>query len=168
MVEYTLRVVRYVRDQFEYEPGEDARALERRRHSARGGGGVCQDFAHLTIGLLRLAGVPARYVSGYLAPHAADERAQSRRATPGSRSCFPARAGRASIRRIAAARAHHHIRVAVGRDYADVPPLRGVYRSAGGAGEMRVELSIQREGDTEAAAVTVSSHTQNQAQSQQQ
>src|SRR5260370_33861595 len=32
------------------------------------GGGVCQDFAHLSIGLLRLAGIPARYVSGYLAP----------------------------------------------------------------------------------------------------
>jgi transglutaminase/protease-like cytokinesis protein 3 len=33
----------------------------------RVGGGVCQDFAHLTIGVLRLAGIPARYVSGYLA-----------------------------------------------------------------------------------------------------
>jgi transglutaminase-like putative cysteine protease len=36
-----------------------------------GGKGVCQDFAHLTIGLLRSVGIPARYVSGYL--FAADE-----------------------------------------------------------------------------------------------
>ena len=39
----------------------------------------------------------------------------------------------------------HHIRVAIGRDYSDVPPLRGVFRSGGTSGEMRVELSIQSE-----------------------
>ena len=57
----------WVRDQFDYEKART------NVHSSlddilKSGGGVCQDFAHLTIGLLRLAGVPARYVSGYLAP----------------------------------------------------------------------------------------------------
>jgi transglutaminase-like putative cysteine protease len=64
---YVMRIVTLVLDQFEYETGTT------HVHSSlddilKSGGGVCQDFAHLTIGILRLAGVPARYVSGYLAP----------------------------------------------------------------------------------------------------
>src|SRR5581483_12284483 len=64
--EYALRIVRFVRDQFEYDRGAT------HVHSSLddvlvAGGGVCQDFAHLTIGMLRLAGLPARYVSGYVA-----------------------------------------------------------------------------------------------------
>ena len=64
---YTERMVLYVRNQFGYDGGTT------HVHSTvddilTTGGGVCQDFAHLSIGLLRLAGIPARYVSGYLAP----------------------------------------------------------------------------------------------------
>ena len=64
---YVQQIVAFVRDQFSYEPGVT------RVHSTVDeiltiGAGVCQDFAHLTIAILRLAGVPARYVSGYLAP----------------------------------------------------------------------------------------------------
>ncbi len=55
-------MVAYVRDQFEYE------TTATNVHSSLNdildsGGGVCQDFAHLTIGILRLAGIPSRYVS---------------------------------------------------------------------------------------------------------
>src|SRR5579885_715807 len=67
VAEYTMRMVGFIRDQFGYDTGAT------NVHSSldeilRAGGGVCQDFAHLTIGVLRLAGVPARYVSGYLGP----------------------------------------------------------------------------------------------------
>lgn len=109
------------------------------------GAGVCQDFAHLAIGLLRLAGVPARYVSGYLAP-----RVEGRRARPiggqashawleallpevGWSGFDPTHGSRTT---------EHHVRVAVGRDYADVRPLHGVYRSGGRAATMRVSLDI--------------------------
>ena len=66
---YANRIVAFIRDQFVYEPGMT------KVHSTADeilsvGGGVCQDFAHLTIGVLRLAGIPTRYVSGYLAPAA--------------------------------------------------------------------------------------------------
>jgi transglutaminase-like putative cysteine protease len=96
------------------------------------GKGVCQDLAHLTIALLRAAGVPARYVSGYLHPKAnpviGEEAVGQSHAwveawtgawwpvdptnllTPGPR----------------------HVVVARGRDYADVAPVRGIY--AGSAG----------------------------------
>jgi transglutaminase-like putative cysteine protease len=140
--EYVLRMVRYVRDQFEYERGAT------HAHSSvddllTAGGGVCQDFAHLTIGLLRLAGVPARYVSGYLA--AVEGNPDSEQAShawveallpdAGWTGFDPTHRGRTTDR---------HVRVAVGRDYGDAAPLRGVYRSAGGTGLMSVDLEITR------------------------
>src|SRR5260370_18718388 len=64
---YANRIVAFIRDQFVYEPGMT------KVHSTADeiltvGGRGCQDFAHPTIGVLRLARIPARYVSGYLAP----------------------------------------------------------------------------------------------------
>ena len=67
---YVMRMVAYVRDQFEYET-RSTHVHSSLNDILNSGGGVCQDFAHLTIGILRLAGVPARYVSGYLAPASA-------------------------------------------------------------------------------------------------
>jgi transglutaminase-like putative cysteine protease len=142
--EYTARVVAFVRDQFDYESGktdvhstvEDVLAT---------GAGVCQDFAHLTIGLLRLAGVPARYVSGYLAPlPGASNGGRGEQAThawieaflPGSgwTGFDPTHRGQIQLQ---------HVRIGVGRDYADVPPLRGVYRSAGQTQSMGVDVQIE-------------------------
>jgi transglutaminase-like putative cysteine protease len=145
VAEYTGRLVALVCDQFEYEPGRTD------VHSSVDdildvGGGVCQDFAHLTIGLLRLAGVPARYVSGYLAPSEANgaDRAGREQAThawieallPGAGwvGFDPTHRGRTGLR---------HVRIGVGRDYADVPPLRGVFRSGGETHTMGVEVRIE-------------------------
>lgn len=90
------------------------------------GAGVCQDFAHLAIALLRCAGVPARYVSGYLYRPGAEEvetHAWVEAFLPGlgwggldPTHGEPIGAG--------------HVAVATGRSYADVPPNRGVYRGA--------------------------------------
>ena len=52
-------------DRFAYRAGRDLRRLDRRR-PARAGAGVCQDFAHLALVVLRRNGIAARYVSGYL------------------------------------------------------------------------------------------------------
>jgi transglutaminase-like putative cysteine protease len=163
VVEYTMRIVRYVRDQFEYEKDKT------NVHSGvddilNAGGGVCQDFAHLTIGLLRLAGVPARYVSGYLAPRAgvvSDYAEQASHAW--IEVLLPGTGWTGFDPTLRSRTTDHHIRIAIGRDYSDVPPLRGVYRSSGSNGEMRVELSIQREGEAEPDVL----RTQMQNQSQQ-
>ena len=64
---YTERMMLYVRNQFGYD-GATTNVHSTVDDILTSGGGVCQDFAHLSIGLLRLAGIPARYVSGYLAP----------------------------------------------------------------------------------------------------
>jgi transglutaminase-like putative cysteine protease len=151
--QYVVRTVGYIRDQFHYEKGATT-VYSNLDDILNTGCGVCQDFAHLTIGVLRLAGIPARYVSGYLAP----EPVQSRKEPVSEQASHawvevllpnagwvgfdPTHRGRVTER---------HIRVAVGRDYSDVPPLRGVYRSAGRRQSMIVELRINETGDNDSS-----------------
>jgi transglutaminase-like putative cysteine protease len=141
---YVMRMAAYVRDQFEYETTA-THVYSNLNDILDRGGGVCQDFAHLTIGILRLAGIPARYVSGYLAPTSAgdtlDLTAQASHAwleawMPGMGWCGFDPTHRCAVD-------GRHIGVAVGRDYADVPPLRGVYRSDGGRSVMTVDLRVE-------------------------
>ena len=104
--------------------------------------GVCQDYAHLMIGVLRAHGLPARYVSGYLLT----------RPAPGQPRLLGADASHAWVQVWCPVqgwvdldptndRVPHlsHVRLAVGRDYSDVPPLRGVIR---GGGEHRLEVAV--------------------------
>jgi transglutaminase-like putative cysteine protease len=141
---YTERMILYVRSQFAYD-NYTTNVNSTVDDILTSGGGVCQDFAHLSIGLLRLAGIPARYVSGYLAP---DPRRASTSPPPelashawieallpgsGWTGFDPTHRTRTMIR---------HIRVAVGRDYNDLPPVSGVYQSAGGARQMVYELDV--------------------------
>jgi transglutaminase-like putative cysteine protease len=118
--------------------------------------GVCQDFAHIMISLVRSMGIPSRYVSGYLA---ADDQSDDR-ARPGATHawvevCLP-EVGWVGIDPTNNALAGgRHIRVAVGRDYGDVPPTRGIYR-----GEAESELGVTVEvsaADGPLALETVSS-----------
>ena len=91
--------------------------------------GVCQDFSHIMIALVRHLGIPCRYVSGYLY-HQVDGRDRSAEdATHAWVEAYLPELGWLGFdptnNLIAATR---HIRVAVGRDYADVPPTRGVFK----------------------------------------
>ena len=105
--------------------------------------GVCQDFAHVLLSLLRTVGIPARYVSGYLHPA---EDAEIGVASSGASHAWveawvgdwwgvdptngrPAGPG--------------HVLVGRGRDYADVAPLRGVFRG-GAAEELAVDVVVTR------------------------
>jgi transglutaminase-like putative cysteine protease len=107
------------------------------------GQGVCQDMAQLTVALMRSAGLPARYVSGYLHP---DPEAE-----PGSTSVGQSHAwveywagswtplDPTSM----AAVGERHVVVARGRDYADVPPLKGIFHGPAG-GDMTVTVEVTR------------------------
>lgn len=116
--------------------------------------GVCQDFAHLAIGMLRSVGVPARYVSGYL--FAADETAPGSEpadivrvqthawieaAIPGGgwHALDPTNGGPVGER---------HVVIGCGRDYGDVPPVRGVFMGAATA-DVDAEVVIGRRPDPE-------------------
>jgi transglutaminase-like putative cysteine protease len=89
--------------------------------------GVCQDIAHLTVGLLRWLGLPARYVSGYLHPRKdaiADETVEGQSHAwvewwCGGWEGYDPTNGVPTGRR--------HVLVARGRDYTDVTPLKGIY-----------------------------------------
>jgi transglutaminase-like putative cysteine protease len=90
----------------------------------RVGRGVCQDMAHLMIACARRRGVAARYVSGWLHLPGLEGPGESHAwvelAVPGAGwvEFDPTHPEPAS---------EHYVRLAVGRDYADVPPLRGSY-----------------------------------------
>ncbi|MGW9113431.1 transglutaminase family protein [Microbacterium sp. NPDC055683] len=106
--------------------------------------GVCQDITHLVIGGLRAAGIPARYVSGYLHPRenadigvaVATESHAWVEYFAGGWHGFDATAGAPSGDR--------HVLVGRGRDYGDVPPLRGVYAGPCES-ELHVRVTITRE-----------------------
>jgi len=87
--------------------------------------GVCQDFAHLFIAVARAMAVPARYVSGYI--HVPGERA-STTASHAWAEAWVGSKGWIGFDATHPVRATpNHVRLAVGRDYTDAAPTRGVY-----------------------------------------
>lgn len=105
--------------------------------------GVCQDFAHVMLAVLRRLHLPCRYVSGYIAPAAADD--GSRPATIATHAWVEVRLpevgwiGVDPTNNIEAGL--RHIRVAIGRDYADVPPTRGIFKG-GAASTLAVSVEV--------------------------
>lgn len=108
------------------------------------GSGVCQDFAHTMLALLRAAGIPARYVSGYLHPRS--EPVVGETVIGESHAWVEAWVGawRAVDPTNGAPVGERHVLVGRARDYRDVSPVRGVYASAGGSSALRVVVEITR------------------------
>lgn len=104
------------------------------------GRGVCQDFAHVLIAACRLDGIPARYVSGYLYD---DSLATEHGASHAWVDIWDRERGWISLDPThCCEQTDSYARVAVGRDYGDVPPTRGVFK--GGAQE-RLSVSVSVE-----------------------
>jgi transglutaminase-like putative cysteine protease len=103
--------------------------------------GVCQDFAHLHLGLCRSLGIPARYVSGYFFNNAL--RPREAEASHAWIEAWIPGFGWASFDpthdRIADER---YVRLAVGRDYADIRPVNGTYRGAPPR-SMKVDVTVR-------------------------
>lgn len=136
------QVMAAVHDDFEYVP-KSTRVDSPIDEALAARAGVCQDFAHVMIAIVRRLGLPARYVSGYIAPRAAGDRAGLvASATHAWLDVLFPGIGWAGFdptnNTEAAAR---HIRVAVGRDYADVPPTRGVFKGAS-ASQLSVSVDV--------------------------
>jgi len=145
---FVQSLITAIPDRFEYRRGVTyvgstvAELLE-------GGAGVCQDFVHLALVVLRGRGLPARYVSGYL--FAADDGGEAsvevdthawlevllpRAGGP------PAWVGADPTNRHLTA--ERHVKIGHGRHYADVPPVKGIYRGEADA-RLTVRVTITRE-----------------------
>jgi transglutaminase-like putative cysteine protease len=100
--------------------------------------GVCQDYAHIAIALVRQLGIPCRYVSGYLFHRDGVKTRSAEGATHAWVEAYLPEIGWTGFdptnNTIAG---ETHVRTAVGRDYADVPPTRGVFK-----GDAESELTV--------------------------
>jgi transglutaminase-like putative cysteine protease len=130
-----------IHDNFEYAPNstkvdspiDDALSVRK---------GVCQDFAHIMIALVRKLQVPCRYVSGYLFHGEGDQSLASEGASHAWVEALLPKLGWVGFdptnNLLCGER---HIRVAIGRDYAEVPPTRGVYKG-GAESELSVSVTV--------------------------
>jgi transglutaminase-like putative cysteine protease len=105
--------------------------------------GVCQDFAHLTAALLRAVGLPARYVSGYLHPQS--EAPLDRPMVGESHAWVEYWAGEwiGQDPTNGTRPGESHVVVARGREYGDVPPLKGLYHGPASS-QLGVAVEVTR------------------------
>jgi transglutaminase-like putative cysteine protease len=120
------------------------------------GAGVCQDFAHILLAVLRMAGLPGRYVSGYLVPGRTAEPGASVEEVIGGQAShawvevyLPGAGWHGLDPTLSSSTGLQHVRVAYGRDYGDAAPVRGVYRGHAGQAlsvDVRVRPALDDEG----------------------
>ncbi|MGZ4242899.1 MAG: transglutaminase family protein [Solirubrobacteraceae bacterium] len=143
-----MLVSELIPDRFEYRQGAtyvDSRIAD----LLDAGAGVCQDFVHLGLSLLRHHGIAARYVSGYLFAAGSDDRRESVEVDTHAwleallpvggqgRDSEPVWVGADPTNRVLAGETH--VKIGHGRHYTDVPPIKGVYR---GSASARLEASV--------------------------
>ena len=138
-LEAVMRISDLIPDRFEYRQGAtyvDSTV----RDLLDGGAGVCQDFVHLALCLLRHHGIAARYVSGYLFAAGGDEARESvevdthawvEALLPLGAGAEPVWVGADPTNRGLTGQAH--VKIGHGRHYTDVPPIKGVYRGGASA-----------------------------------
>jgi transglutaminase-like putative cysteine protease len=132
--ELVVAVRRHIHDRFEYardvtlasSPVDDLLSH---------GKGVCQDFTHLMLAVLRSFGVPARYVSGYI--HRPNKDSQSH---AWCEAWLPDLGWVGLDPTNDCLAGEHFVKVAVGRDFTDVPPNKGIYR---GRAEETIHVRVE-------------------------
>jgi transglutaminase-like putative cysteine protease len=155
-----LLVSELIADRFEYRRGAtyvDSRLAD----LLEAGAGVCQDFVHLGLCLLRHHGIAARYVSGYLFAAAGDHHESievdthawleallpvGREGSEGE----PVWVGADPTNRVLAGETH--VKIGHGRHYSDVPPIKGVYRG-GASAQLEARVTMTRLERTDPASI---------------
>lgn len=136
------RLMEWVHAEFIYQPGattvsthlEEAFALRR---------GVCQDFTHVLLGLCRAVAIPARYASGYLYNGPADTLVGAQASHAWCEVYLPPVGWIGFDPTNNTMADERYVKVAVGRDYDDVAPVRGTYRGSGHC-QMHVEVRVEK------------------------
>ena len=128
---------KYVYDNFEYRKGVttvETEAGEIWKLKA----GVCQDFAHILLVMLRMVGIPARYVSGYICPKNHELRGEG--ATHAwVEVCVPFYGWMGLDPTNNCIASDRHVRLAIGRHFTDCTPVKGTYK---GSSEHTLEVSV--------------------------
>lgn len=144
LVRYLDNLTTYLNGRFVYQ-SDVTRVDTPLAEFAGNGRGVCQDYAHAMLAVCRSAGIPSRYVSGYV--HSNPRGDESMLGGEGSHAWIEAylpgsgwlgfdptngcRVGEA------------HVKIGFGRDYDDIPPVRGLRRGGGGSG-LAVTVRVRR------------------------
>ena len=126
---------------FRYVPGSTS-AVSPIEHILESRQGVCQDYAHVMVAIARSWCIPSRYVSGYLYMGGQDGKEESsQRATHAWVECLLPDLGWIGFDPTNRCQAdERHVPVAVGRDYQDVAPVKGIFL---GGGESRLEVDVR-------------------------
>ncbi len=139
-----LNAARTINALFQYQPGSTAvdSPIEQILSTMRG---VCQDYSHVLLSIGRNWGIPSRYVSGYLQLEGlAGEQSIAGESHAWTEFLMPG-LGWVGIDPTNNTPAdHRHVAVAVGRDYHDVPPTRGIEY---GGGEAQLSVRVVVKGD---------------------
>jgi transglutaminase-like putative cysteine protease len=135
-------IMRHIHREFRYQAGA-THAHTHMRDVLKSRTGVCQDFAHVMLGLCRALKIPARYVSGYLYNGPADQ-LKGAQATHAWVEVYVLGHGWCGLDPTNARLTDgHYVRVATGRDFADVSPLKGTYRGTAKR-ELFVDVLVSR------------------------
>lgn len=159
VVEGLEELCRRLRDEFEFAPGVTTVSTPVDEVLARRAG-VCQDFAHLTISGLRGLGLATRYVSGYLEtmPPPGHDRLIGSDVSHAWVSVFVPQVGWVDLDptngQFVNAR---YVTVAWGRDYTDVPPLKGVIYTKSEGQKLEVTVDVVPIADDDPVLASVSS-----------
>jgi transglutaminase-like putative cysteine protease len=143
-VESLVALTHRIHTEFEYDPRATTISTPV-EHVFKHRKGVCQDFAHVQIAMLRSIGLPARYVSGYVRTGNLPDRADmvGADASHAWLSCFdPATGWVDTDPTNDTLIKDDHVTIGWGRDYSDVPPLRGVF-IGGGKHAPKVAVAVQ-------------------------
>jgi len=137
-----LRYCQYVYDNFEYIKG--VTTVETTLDEIwKLRAGVCQDFAHMLMEMLRMVQIPARYVSGYICTSKSDMRGEG--ATHAWAEAYIPEYGWLGIDPTNNCVANeNHVRLAVGRNFSDCSPVKGVYKGSSNH-KLEVAVSVDQE-----------------------
>ncbi len=133
-----LAVMDWVHREFRYDPDVTTSSthLEEAFHLRAG---VCQDFTHVMLGLCRTVGIPARYASGYLYNGPRDSLIGAQASHAWCEVYFPGLGWIGFDPTNNTLADERYVKIAVGRDYEDVAPVRGSYY---GTGQCRLDVQV--------------------------
>ncbi|MEP2775783.1 MAG: transglutaminase family protein [Luteolibacter sp.] len=140
--EKAAAIMRWIHAEFSYESGvTDAETHAETAFELRKG--VCQDFAHVMLAMCRTLGIPARYASGYIYTGGRDALIGAQASHAWCEIYLPETGWIGFDPTNAVLADDRYIKVAVGRDYEDVAPVRGAFRGIASC-TMDIEVSVER------------------------